>query len=469
VASTAPGQQAALASQSEAHALVLSPNGTLALLDRASGGVRTLAGPTARCSPPFELVLLPSGLLVLRDARGLILWSSTSACAGGNSSCYSHALQDDGRLVVTNAGGAAAFDSGNSASGSGSGSAAQGTLRQLVSGSTQQCIFNWGPLLPATQLVSPGGRYALRISQQAQLQLLDAGTGARVWAPAGAVLGEAPARVCLGAQGALVLSDTGRQLWLSRPRTPTALPLVAQVTDAGRLEVLDGACATVWDSGSMQPPSSFQALQPPGEVRKAAQGPPNAPPPAAGAGLVAVPSRKPPAISTPAEAPSAILARPPPRPSIATPRRPPPRPSSTSLARPPPRPSSATLSRRPPPRLRNPKLPPAISAPAKAPSQPLARPPPRLRNSQPPLKARPPPALRKAVKQGPGAAALVALPDSSGARATPAHVPQCRLVDRAPCGGHLMCGADQACRQQGCCEGQLVCSRASEWIWFCSK
>jgi hypothetical protein len=460
VASTAPGQQAALASQSEAHALVLSANGTLALLDRASGGVRTIAGPTARCSPPFELVLLPSGLLVLRDSRGLVLWSSTSACGGGDSSCYSHALQNDGRLVVTDAGGAITYDSGDGASGGGSSSAAQGVLRQLVSGSTQPCIFNWGPMLPGTQLVSRSGRYALRISQQgAQLQLVDTGTGAQVWSPAGAVPGTPPARVCVIAQGALVLSDTGRQLWSSGPpRSLAAPPLVAQVTDAGRLEVLDGGCATVWASGppqpsgtpqpsgaALQPSAAFRALQPPAKIARL---------PAPSAATRARPAGAPAAAPAPPPRPPA-----PGPPPAAAAKQPPPRPEPAKVSSNPPRARQSTAPR-PPPKARRPNPPPKRPATARP------NPPPR-----PPPKARPPPALRKAVKQGTGGAALVALPASSSSKraTTPAQAPLCRLADRAPCGGHLLCGADQACRQQGCCEGRLVCARASEWAWFCSS
>lgn len=402
LASTAPGKQAALASPDEMHALVLQPNGTLMVLDRSRGGAQTIFRPASNCSAPFELALLPNGLLVLRERNGLVLWSSTSACTG-NSLCYSYALQDSGSLVVTDADRRPVWDS---SSDRGSSSVAQGWLHQLVGGSTQPCI-NSGPLFPATRLVSRSGRYTLLISQQgAALQLLDSSTGAQVWAPSGSLPGKAPARLCLQQQqGALVLSADGTQLWRSgsssQAPSPSAGPFVAEVTGAGRLELLDGSCrrrdvepksSGTSALGKASPPPGKASLRP--SLRPALR---QASPPAARA------SRRAPAAGAPAPA----------------------------------------------------RKPPAVVVPR-------ARPPARPLSTKSPPKSRPPP------KDG-VSAAIVALPGSHVRPPPPAPLARCRLQEDTPCGGRALCGADAACRQLGCCDGQLVCRRSNEWLWLCSR
>ncbi len=194
--------------------LVLQPSGHLTVTQRSTGAVRVLATPPSNCTAPFELVVLRSGLVVVRDRRGLVTWSSTSACAG-DSSCYSYGLQDSGELVVTDGGGQVAWSSSSSSAGSGSSS--EGWLMQLVSGSTRRCLDS-GPMFPATQLVSRSRAYQLLVRQAgARLQLLEAGSGALVWTPADAPNGKLPAQLCLQQQGALVLSHDDTVMWSSQP------------------------------------------------------------------------------------------------------------------------------------------------------------------------------------------------------------------------------------------------------------
>jgi hypothetical protein len=52
---------------------------------------------------PYQLVLLPNGLLVLRDKWGQVMWAGGAACSG-NTTCYSYALQNDGQLVIRDGG-----------------------------------------------------------------------------------------------------------------------------------------------------------------------------------------------------------------------------------------------------------------------------------------------------------------------------------------------------------------------------
>ncbi len=163
--------------------------------------------------------------------------------------CSLHA-QNDGQLVVHDGSGATVW---SSVAQGGSSSAAQGWLYQISSGGlgSTRCIES-GPSPAAVRLESRSRRYSLRVSQQgAALQLMDA-NGTIVWAPQGAQPGSPPARMCMTAAGQLLLSGapSGVALWRSSyavgPASPA--PFVAQVSDVGCLEVLDGRCELLYSS-----------------------------------------------------------------------------------------------------------------------------------------------------------------------------------------------------------------------------
>ena len=90
LASTAPGQQSALASPNEAFAMVLKASGALVIENRSTGAQQVLAGVTSSCRAPLRVVLRPSGQLVLEDSTGTVIWTSASACRG-NTNCYRRA------------------------------------------------------------------------------------------------------------------------------------------------------------------------------------------------------------------------------------------------------------------------------------------------------------------------------------------------------------------------------------------
>ncbi len=92
MASTAPGQQAALASPNEQFVMVLHPNGKLDIKDRATGQLLFNAGPFSGCQAPFGLTMLSNGMLALTDKAGVATWTSNSACRG-DASCYTYELQ----------------------------------------------------------------------------------------------------------------------------------------------------------------------------------------------------------------------------------------------------------------------------------------------------------------------------------------------------------------------------------------
>jgi hypothetical protein len=91
-ASTAPGEQAAVASLSEQHVLVLHARGVMDITDRVSGQKLFSVGPFSTCKGSYKLVMMPSGQLVLQDRSLRIAWASNSACRG-DSSCYQYQLQ----------------------------------------------------------------------------------------------------------------------------------------------------------------------------------------------------------------------------------------------------------------------------------------------------------------------------------------------------------------------------------------
>ncbi len=438
MASTAAGQQAALASPNEAYVLALSPSGQLTIKERATGRVRLDSGTARHCLPPYKLVLQPNGMLLLTNNHGTVLWASGAACAG-NTTCYSYALQNDGQLVVRDGSGQQVWSSSTADA-----AAARGQLGQIVSGGvvSASCIHS-GPSPAASLLLSTSGLYKLVLQQQgAALQLLDNSSSAQLWSPAGALPGQAPARLCISGQGSLELAGSrGTLLWSSGPAGPAnAAPYVALVAEDGCLKVLDGSCSMRWfnhDSvrGHKAPPPrrSINA----GNKRL----PPRSPaalPPLQGVTLISGQPRRP--------APGRARAQPP---GDSASRRTQP-PGTARGARPPPVRSTSSLA------------PPAGSSQARPPPKPAAQ------LVQVPLRKPP------SAKPAPKAAAILAptaRPASAAAvgGSSPASTRACSMQRDQLCGGLTMCGADTACMHIGCCAAQLTCTRHSEFVWLCGR
>ncbi len=452
VASTAPGQQAALASPNEAFVLVLSPTGRLSITERATGRVLMTSGTQSHCLPPFQLVLLPNGLLVLQDRRGSVLWTSGGACSG-NSSCYSYALQNDGQLVVRDAGKALVWTSSSAAA-----AAAVGQMSQLISGdrTTVACLQS-GPRPAARHLLSRLGQYKLQLLQQgARLQVVDTlAGGAELWSPQGALPGQPPARLCITPQGTLVLSAVEpelQQLWSSGlAASPAAGPYVAVLSDDSCLEVRDSRCRLVWNNHDGAVGSRGRGHAPP--PRLARPGSSSSPPARTVAG-----------------------ARPPPRTvSIGRQARPPPRgpraqpPPAKAAARLTPPPAKAAARLTPPPAAGVATLP-AAPQPGSSPGR---RPPPAPASAQlikvPSKGARPPPdsggqQVLESSGTGTGGGGSSS---SSSSSSSSAAGPICLLHHGQPCGGISLCGSDGVCMHLGCCITGLACVRHSDFLWRC--
>jgi hypothetical protein len=437
VASTAPGQQAALSSPNEAYVLVLSPTGLLTITERATSRPLMNSGAQPNCFPPFSLVLLPNGLLVLRDKRGTVLWSSGGACRG-NTTCYSYALQNDGQLVVRDAHDVVVWSSTSA-----SADTEASRRLQIVSGGKLaiSCIHS-GPLPRSSYLISSALTYKLALQQQgAQLQLLDTSTGALGWAPPGALTGQAPARFCITSDSSLQLTGSSQQqLWSSGSGNPAAAgPYVAYVTDAGCLEVVDAACALVWSNHGSSGGSGKRRMRPPKATMLGAKWP-----------FSPLASRL-----APPQSARAVTGQVSPQPNSRGPR---PAPASGS--------GNTWL---PAPTLGRKTLPPATGSAAQLLHVPLAA------EKRPPLQdlrglqAKPASPALAAVQ----AAALLpvgsggAAADSTAAAAGTLHT-ACSLQKGQPCGGISMCGADGGCTNMGCCAGQLTCLRQSDFLWLCT-
>ncbi len=430
VASTSPGQQAALASPNEAYVLLLSPTGELTITERATGRVLMSSSAKTNCLPPFQLLLRPNGLLVLQDKKGSALWTSGGACSG-NSSCYSYALQNNGQLVVMDGSRAQVWTSiGADAA------AAAGQMSQLMSSDKAAiaCIAS-GPSPAARHLLSPSAQYKLLVAQQAaRLQLLDTlAAGAEAWSPSGALPGQAPARLCINSQGTLVLSAAGpaQQLWSSGLlASPAAGPYVALVTDDSCLEVRDGRCQLVWNSHdgvvntrrSRRPPSL--TVQPGGSSNSSSSRAPRGSPQPTQAGSTARPPRGSLTISKPANPqPSSV--------AVSAPRKP------RGQAQPPPIKAESSLT-------------------------PVAKPPKSSSSSG--RSGRQQPASASASQQaGSSQQQGVAATSTSSSAAGPA----CLLQQGQPCGGISLCGNNGVCAHTGCCGTGLACLRQSDFLWRC--
>lgn len=345
IASTAPGQPSALASPNEAYALVLQPNGRLVIVERATGRQHVLSNTLFTCVMPVQLMMLPSGHLVLRDKMGTILWSSTSACKG-NSTCYTYTMRNDGQLVVTDGVGAMVWSSNSSAPGTSS--QPLGWLEQLTSGgSTNLSCVQSGPVPAAMQLYSPGRKAALRLQQaNATLQLLSLPSNTVLWSPPRALPGRAPASLCVTRQGSLYLQGLGGQkLWSTVPQAAGFAPYNVILTDEGCLDLVDSQCSLLWSSHSQA--GTRGARSPPGSASGRAARPPKPRTPRASSSSGKAPRTRPPVPPQPVSSASSSQA--PPR----LPRTPAPAPvsspqsSSDAQARPD-RPRKSTVQSPPP-------------------------------------------------------------------------------------------------------------------------
>lgn len=416
IASTAPGQQAALSSPNEAFVLTLSPAGRLILTERATGRTLLTSSTRGNCRPPFSLVLLPNGLLVLKDKLGSVLWSGGSACAG-NTTCYSYALQNDGQLVVRDASNALVWSSTSA-----SADAAANRLRQIISDGRQEvsCIHS-GPLPTSSYLTSSALTYRLVLQQQgAQLQLQESVSGAVQWVPPGALPGQAPAKLCIAKNGSLQLTAPGaQQLWSSSRTGPaTAGPYVAFVTDDGCLEVMDGVCRQVWSNHDSSSKDSTRRLGGRRQLNPPPAGRRPRPQSAARSESGGVPTQTPTATSSMAARDSSRL--PPAQlwqvPMVAA------RPTSVQAAR-----------------ALQPK--PVHPAPRTA---------------------------QTAVWLPVGGGIAAAGGSVQGAKGAAPSQPACSLLEGQPCGGLMTCGRNGECPHIGCCVAQTACMRRSDYVWLCA-
>jgi hypothetical protein len=372
------------------------------------------------------------------------------------------ALQNDGRLVVKDGTGATIWSSGTEG---GSSSAAQGWLYQITSGglASTRCIAS-GPAPAAVWLVSPSRRFSLQVSQQgAALALMDA-NGTAVWAPQDAQPGSPPARLCITAAGQLQLTGGpySTLLWSSSYAMGpgSQAPFVAQVSDAGCLEVLDGQCARLYSStaGSSQAVGAGLRTSPLSE-------------PSAGKRTVEQPRRNKPVV---AGGPSAVLRTAPgttqasggatllPAKRLGPSPRPSPRPSPATSAK-----ATKPPTKKHPPAAKKQRPSPApkrSSSSSSSSSQPLAG-----------LLSKVPKAAPINVTSFPTAAKVPATRTGSKAnkktgllsKLAPKVFKQCALPAMSPCGGVELCGKDAPCQSAGCCKAPAACRRTSEFVWLC--
>jgi hypothetical protein len=469
-----------LASPEGAAMLTLAANGQLTITGTATGQVTTAAGPFSGCKAPFALKLLPNGLLAIVDKAGTVVWSSTSACIGSNtSSCYSYQLQDDGQLVVLDGAMQPAWSTGDGWSSSTASS--QGWLHQLASGGLPRvsCIHA-APTLLASRVVSMSRRYELLLAQPtAPLQLLDSSTQATLWSPAVSSSGAALRRLCIGTSGVLsLLGDGAAALWSSGGAAATPGPYTALVTEDGCLEVLDGSCKVVYTSHS----STGSAQAAPGGAN--GRQPPPGRQVAGGSGATLVLPRLLPPGSQVAGGSGATLVLP-----NSFQKAPP---QAAKRLFPPPAPKRQVVQKRSPPVRRGPAAAESSrsgSASIKLTKAPLpqsfAKSPPRAITLQKrPAVAGSPAAststelkgapLPRAFNQGaPGqtqARALQKKPPSATAQLQtqlPASHQSCMLQQAAVCGGINLCGQSAPCPRAGCCANGLSCARASRYTWRC--
>jgi hypothetical protein len=344
----------------------------------------------------------------------------------------------------------------SSRSEAGSSSGTQGWRYQITSGGTAstRCIAS-GPVPAAVRLVSPSKRFSLQVSQQgADLRLMDA-NGTVVWAPQGAQPGSPPARLCITAAGQLQLSSStpSRALWSSSYAVGPAsrAPFVAQVSDAGCLEVLDGQCALLYSTTAH------------GGKAAGSGGSTSAPSKPATGKRTAGPSKSPSAATGTTQGSSGAKQPP------AKYRKPDTKPSSAKFTK--------ATKPAPPPTKRHP--------PTKKQQQ---------TSPAPKLNSKPQAALsRKASIAAFGTAHTSLLTGfegevpaaGSGSKANnkvglPKRAPrppparqmarassQCALPKAAPCGGVELCGKDGPCKNVGCCKAPSSCRRTSQFVWLC--
>jgi hypothetical protein len=195
--------------------MTLHKSGLLDIVDRRSGKTLWSVGPLSGCANPYTLTLLANGQLVLQDKSGTVIWASTSACRGGNPTCYSYAMLNDGQLVVKDGDGAIIW---TSATETGTSSAKQGWTYQITSGGRKDvsCIHS-GPTPAAVNMVSQSMSHKLQISQSGAALSLVGIDGSSVWSPSGAISGSPPAQLCITSAGTLELAGSGgaRKLWSS--------------------------------------------------------------------------------------------------------------------------------------------------------------------------------------------------------------------------------------------------------------
>jgi hypothetical protein len=488
-----------LVSADGAAVLKVTPTSQLTISDAATGEIKTSVGPISSCRGPFTLQLLSNGLLALLDKKNMVIWSSTSACLGTNTNCYSCELQSDGRLVVLDGTSQRVWSSGDGWSSSTA--SALGWLHQLTSGGQPHasCMYA-APTQLASKLISMSKRYELQLAQsQAALQIYDTSTQAALWSAMDSSLGASPKQLCIGSSGVLALRGTGlAAIWSSGSSSASSGPYTALVTDDGCLEVLDGSCSLVYSSHSSSKQTVLHAARPPARTKGKV--------PVLGGQAGGASSASPASGATTSE--PAKLAQLKPSKQLALGPgglvRPPPtkKPQHTLKSPTGPRTQAASLIGKSGSGGKSGK--PAAKVAVPTLSEHLALepgrlvPPPPAKKPQHTLKSPPGPRTQAASlisKSGSGGksgkpAARDALPTSFQQRSTgpgmqKVQLPQtpgqagrgpgglqakaCMLQQGALCGGINLCGQSAPCASAGCCMDGLTCTRASRYTWRCTS
>jgi hypothetical protein len=412
--------------------LKLSKDGVLDISQAATGTNLWFVGPFKNCKAPYELVLLPSGLLALQDKAGMMVWSNMGACRGAGG-CYSYRLQNDGELVVSDGEGNVTWSSGADAGtllGPASGIQYQLTSGGAVSGPRVEvsCVVS-GPQPEITTLVSLDLSHGAGVSQAAaELTMRRASDGAITWSPSNAAPGVAPAMLCIRNTSVLELADsTGALLWSTSALLyeDSTGPFTAMVTSDGCLELLDGQCRVYWSNHGDRATKTVPTVHATGTggpinftrpSRSAGSGAKKSPLPGSKAGKSPAPGKK-----GPATQPGAGKG-PAPKKS----------PAPQQASKPSPSPSKPSPSP-------NKKVP--------APQQGSTG----SGSTSGSQQKRPPPPKSKPKKS----------PSTQKSQQT------CKLDDDDVCGGINLCGRDSPCSNSGCCSTGLKCQRRSKYTWRC--
>lgn len=428
--SSAPGQTSQLSSPDSAMVLKLSKDGMLDISQAATGTSLWFVGPFKNCKAPYELLLLPNGLLALQDKAGRIVWTSMGACRGAGG-CYSYGLQNDGQLVVRDGEGNVTWSSGTDAGtllGPATGIQYQLTSGGAVAGPRVEvsCVVS-GPAPEVTTLVSEDLSHGVGVLQSnAALTLRRASDGAVTWSPSNAASGLSPATLCIRNTSVLELTDsTGALLWSTSALLyeDSTGPFTAEVTSDGCLELLDGQCRVYWSNHGDKATKSVHATGTGAPInftrpsRAAGSGAGSrAKKPVSKAGKSPAPGKKGPATQpgagkgpVPKKSPAPLQASKSPAPQQAS--KPSPSPSKEAPA--PQQGSTGSTSssqqKRPPPPRSKPKASPSTQKSQQA----------------------------------------------------------CKLHDGDVCGGVNLCGRDSPCSNSGCCSAGLKCQRRSKYTWRC--